>query len=68
MSKRTKEAKKPHWQRKVEYLARLGAFPRGAVTQVDIAHDSWCNIYQGKPCNCDPAVHIGWVQHAGIQN
>ena len=24
--------------------------------EVDVYHDSWCDIHKGKPCNCDPDV------------
>jgi hypothetical protein len=30
----------------------------GHVTHVNILHDGWCGIFSGKPCNCDPDVHV----------
>jgi hypothetical protein len=23
-----------------------------------IAHDNWCKIYKGKPCNCNPDISV----------
>ena len=28
----------------------------GVLEHVLIRHDSWCGIYNGKPCNCDPEI------------
>ena len=39
-------------------LRKLGATLAGqvGVHHVQIMHDSWCGIYDGGPCNCEPEV------------
>jgi hypothetical protein len=32
------------------------AVASGGVTQIDVAHDDWCAIFRGNPCNCSPTV------------
>lgn len=45
------------------YLRRLarcrqrGQLP-GGVGQVSVAHDSYCGIYSGAFCNCDPHIQM----------
>jgi hypothetical protein len=34
---------------------------RGKVSDVDIRHDSWCGIYSGGYCNCNPDVELRTV-------
>lgn len=24
--------------------------------EIEVRHDSWCGMYSGKPCNCDPEM------------
>jgi len=45
-----------------EQVARHG---RGTVTQVRIAHDEWCGIFHGRPCDCDPDVSVVPAPEAG---
>ena len=33
-------------------------FTKPAVHHMDIFHDDWCAIFQGKPCNCNPDVKL----------
>jgi hypothetical protein len=35
-----------------------GKIPAGRLTDVEVAHDDWCGIYEGGYCNCDPDVRI----------
>jgi hypothetical protein len=30
----------------------------GSVHQVQVAHDSWCLIFKGGPCSCNPVVTL----------
>jgi hypothetical protein len=30
----------------------------GASQHINIAHDSWCNVYRGEFCNCDPDISL----------
>jgi hypothetical protein len=41
---------------KMEKLVAEGKIPRGKVSDVEIRHDSFCGIYDSKPCNCNPDI------------
>jgi len=57
--KRVKHRPLPNYVRKLAYLCRIGAIPRGTEWHlIDIYHDAWCGIYQGKRCNCDPDIRL----------
>jgi hypothetical protein len=57
--KRSKHPRQPNYITKLHYLWRLGVIPREAgVHMVDVYHDTWCSIYKGKRCNCDPDVKL----------
>ena len=32
---------------------------KGKVSHLTIAHDDWCDIYNGGSCNCNPDVDFG---------
>jgi hypothetical protein len=69
MKKRRKQRKRlPAYVRKVEYLYNVGALPRVGVSQVTVLHDDWCHHFQGRRCNCNPDVKLGWTQPAASQN
>lgn len=42
---------------RAEMIRQELKLPRG-LHHVDIAHDEWCAIFRGMPCNCDPDVAI----------
>ena len=49
----------PNYIRKIQYLVKVGAIPVDAgVNHLDVLHDNWCAIFKGKPCNCNPEVHL----------
>jgi hypothetical protein len=49
----------PNYVRKLRHLQRMGALPLDVgVHMIDVAHDDWCDIFQGKRCNCDPQVRL----------
>jgi hypothetical protein len=57
--KRSKNLQLPNYVRKLHYLYRIGAIPADAgLHMVDIEHDDWCGIFQGKRCNCDPTIKL----------
>jgi hypothetical protein len=57
--KRSKRSPLPNYVRKLHYLYRIGALPPGAgLHLVDIEHDAWCRIFQGKRCNCNPDIRL----------
>ena len=33
--------------------------PRGEIVHVEIRHDDWCGIFEGRPCDCNPDVESG---------
>jgi hypothetical protein len=35
---------------------------------LDVAHDNWCQHFQGRACNCDPDIRVTWSQPAAAQN
>jgi hypothetical protein len=67
MSKQTKKVREANFLRKLVYLRRMGVLPNG-VAAVDVAHDPWCGIFEGKRCNCDPDISLKWTQRAAAQN
>jgi hypothetical protein len=49
--------------KKLRKLMAQGKIPieAGTVSQVDIAHDPWCQLLRkGKRCNCDPDIRLAW--------
>ena len=30
----------------------------GTVSHAVVKHDDWCDIFKGKPCNCNPDLEI----------
>ena len=47
---------KHNYYSKVMQLYRQGRIAVPSLQLVDIYHDSWCQIYLGGYCNCDPDV------------
>jgi hypothetical protein len=44
---------------KIRALWEAGAIPRDAgLHMIDIAHEDWCGVLQGKRCNCDPDIAL----------
>jgi hypothetical protein len=47
------------------YIAKLtkmiqeGKISAGSAQHVQVLHDSWCAIYSGRDCNCDPDFEVG---------
>lgn len=31
----------------------------GKVNHITVEHDSWCAVFEGKPCNCNPEASWG---------
>ena len=71
MAKRTNTRTRPehNYTRKLRYLLTVGAFPLGTgVHSIDVCHDSWCGIYRGTRCNCDPDIKLAWTQADASKN
>jgi hypothetical protein len=32
--------------------------PPGTVYELRVAHDNWCLIFKGGPCNCNPVTEL----------
>lgn len=48
-----------HYVKKLTRLQAAGGLPVGVgVHQLDIRHDSWCRLYKGQRCNCDPDLRL----------
>jgi hypothetical protein len=47
-----------NYEKKLMQLYRQGKVPQlpGKQHSVKICHDSWCQVYSGKDCNCDPDI------------
>jgi hypothetical protein len=47
-----------------EYMRRINkalencVVDPGSICHASVAHDSYCNIYHGGKCNCDPEITI----------
>lgn len=45
----------------IEFAQRLHPEP-GTVTRISVCHDTWCAIYKGGYCNCNPEIRVGSPQ------
>jgi hypothetical protein len=69
VKKQGKKISQPNYVRKLHYLWKVGAIPRDVgVHMLDVAHDNWCQHFQGRACNCDPDIRVTWSQPAAAQN
>jgi hypothetical protein len=44
--------------RKLLKLYEQGKLPTTGLHELDVCHDSWCRIYRGGYCNCDPDIYL----------
>ncbi len=50
--------------RKISALRRQGKLPMAfGLNLLDIYHDDWCGIYQGRRCDCDPDIRLRQHPH-----
>lgn len=47
---------KPVYLKLLEAMHAQGKLPQ--MGEVTVRHDSWCAIWQGKPCNCHPSLKV----------
>jgi hypothetical protein len=59
MRKNTRPRKRPHDERPLWYLRRLGLLPHG-MHACDVRHDVWCRQWEGRACHGDPAMPLCW--------
>jgi hypothetical protein len=50
----------PNYVRKLRAMIESGQIQTaaGGAVVVDVAHDSWCAIFKGKRCDCDPEIRV----------
>lgn len=46
----------PNYVKEMARLFDAGIIKRGDFLNVLVAHDDWCAIYDGKPCDCEPDI------------
>lgn len=42
----------------LEHLNETDQEP-GSVRRVEVRHDSWCSVFEGGVCDCEPEVETG---------
>jgi hypothetical protein len=42
----------------MDLLASNPDLQTAGLHDIDIRHDAWCAIHQGRYCNCDPDVRV----------
>ena len=46
-----------NYEAKIDALTAAGKIPtEPGLNHIGVAHDNWCGINEGKPCNCDPDI------------
>jgi hypothetical protein len=59
---RTKEDLDPtkhnYYRKVMDLLASNPDLQTAGLHDIDIRHDAWCAIHQGRYCNCDPDVRV----------
>ncbi len=47
-----------NYLKKLDKMRREGKFPveSGKQYSAKVSHDSWCQVYDGGECNCDPDI------------
>lgn len=40
----------------VQVLKQADQIDKAGVWRITVKHDSWCSIFHGGDCNCDPVV------------
>ena len=57
-------ARKPPRPRQHNYIAAISRFwaahvlAPGEYVRLEVLHDTWCGIYAGGRCDCDPEVRL----------
>jgi hypothetical protein len=49
---------KHNYYKKLLELFEQGKISAASLAEVDIYHDSWCAVYKGGYCNCDPDIKL----------
>ncbi len=52
-----KPKKQPNYLRRLTQALQGAQIPPG-YHNVKIRHDSWCAIFRGGACNCDPEIEL----------
>jgi hypothetical protein len=61
------EPDRPHYLRPLSELIRetREQLKGGTVHQATVAHDTWCQVWSGRPCNCNPEITLKEVHGHG---
>ena len=51
-----------YYRRLMDALANRPDIRAAGVHNIDIRHDSWCAIYKGGYCNCDPDIDLRQIR------
>jgi hypothetical protein len=49
---------KHNYFKKLRKLHEQGKLSTCSLGLVDVYHDDWCGVYQGRYCNCDPEIRL----------
>jgi hypothetical protein len=52
------DPRKHNYFKKLLALYDLSLIRAAELVVVDIYHDSWCGVYRGQYCNCDPDIEL----------
>ena len=47
-----------NYKKRLNTALDLGIIDAGTVNHAFICHDSWCGVYSGHECNCNPDITI----------
>jgi hypothetical protein len=64
--KRTQHPPQHNYIAKIHAMWRTGALPREiGLHMLDVAHDDWCAMFEGKRCDCDPDISLKYSLTGG---
>ncbi|MEK7754511.1 MAG: hypothetical protein AAB654_21480 [Acidobacteriota bacterium] len=48
----------PNYITKLRKMYAEGKLQPTGMYQAVVAHDDWCAMYDGRPCDCDPDIQV----------
>ena len=57
------DAARGRYLEKIMAMMQQGELPEVGVHQADVYHDTWCGIWAGRACDCEPQIRVREVQH-----
>lgn len=52
------DAARGRYLEKIMAMMRAGELPEVGVHQADVYHDTWCGIWAGRACDCEPEIRL----------